>query len=64
VVRALGGGHRYEVFLVWDDRLFALVVAKVLRPHLAAEERYRDEVRTEAEALARLAHPSDAPHRP
>jgi serine/threonine protein kinase len=57
VVRALGGGHRYEVLLVWDDRLFALVVAKVLRPHLAAEERYRDEVRTEAEALARLAHP-------
>jgi eukaryotic-like serine/threonine-protein kinase len=57
VVRALGGGHRYEVFLVWDDRLFALVVAKVLRPHLAAEERYRDEVRTEAEALAHLAHP-------
>jgi serine/threonine protein kinase len=57
VVRALGGGHRYEVFLVWDDRLFALVVAKVLRPHLAAEERYREEVRTEAEVLARLAHP-------
>jgi serine/threonine protein kinase len=57
VVRSLGGGHRYEVFLVWDDRLFALVVAKVLRPHLAAEERYREELQAEAEALARLAHP-------
>lgn len=57
VVRKLGGGHRYEVFLVWDGRFFALVVAKVLRPHLAAEERYREELREEAEALARLAHP-------
>ena len=57
VVRALGGGRRYEVFLVWDDRLFALVVAKVLRPHLAGEDRYREELREEAEALARLGHP-------
>lgn len=57
IVRALGGGHRFEVFLVWDERLFALVVAKVLRPDLAGEERYLDEVREEAQALARLAHP-------
>jgi len=57
VVRALGGGSRFEVFLVWDDRLFALVVAKVLRPDAAGEERYRDELREEAEALERLAHP-------
>ncbi len=57
ILRSLGGGHRFEVFLVWDDRLFALVVAKVLRPHLAEQERYLDEVREEAEALARLAHP-------
>lgn len=57
IVRRLGGGHRYEVFLVWDDRMMALLVAKVLRPHLASDERYRDEVREEAEALARLAHP-------
>ncbi len=57
VLRSLGGGHRFEVLLVWDGRLFALVVAKVLRPHLAGEQRYLDEVREEAEALARLAHP-------
>jgi serine/threonine protein kinase len=57
VVQSLGGGRRYEVFLVWDDKLFALVVAKVLRPHLATEERYREEVAEEAAALARLAHP-------
>jgi serine/threonine protein kinase len=57
VVRALGGGRRYEVFLVWDDRLFALVVAKVLRPASAGEERHLEELREEAEALERLAHP-------
>ncbi len=57
VVRSLGGGRRYEVYLVWDDRLFALVVAKVLRPHLAGEDRYRHELREEVEALGRLAHP-------
>ncbi len=57
VVRALGGGRRYEVLLVWDERLFALVVAKVLRPRCAGEDRYRDELREEAEALERLAHP-------
>jgi len=57
VVRPLGGGRRYEVFLVWDDRLFALVVAKMLRPHLAEQDRYREELREEAAALEHLAHP-------
>ena len=32
VLRPLGGGSLYEAYLVWDDRLFALAVAKVLRP--------------------------------
>lgn len=32
VLRVLGGGSRYEVHLVWDERLFALTVAKLLRP--------------------------------
>ena len=32
VLKSLGGGSRYEVLLVWDDRLFAIAVAKVLRP--------------------------------
>jgi serine/threonine protein kinase len=57
VVRPVGGGRRYEVFLVWDDTLFALVIAKVLRPHLLGGERYLAELSEEAEALARLAHP-------
>ena len=32
VLRRLGGGQRYEVFLVWDDHRLAVLVAKVLRP--------------------------------
>lgn len=53
----LGGGSRYEVFLAWDERLFALVVAKLLRPHLVSDARALGELRREADALARLAHP-------
>ena len=30
--RLLGGGHRYEAWLAWDERLRSLVVAKLLRP--------------------------------
>jgi eukaryotic-like serine/threonine-protein kinase len=57
VVRSLGGGHRFEVFLVWDEALYALGVAKVLRPHLVERDRALAELREEAEILARLAHP-------
>jgi serine/threonine protein kinase len=57
VVRAVGGGHRYEALLVWDDELYALTVAKVLRPHLVEDERALRELREEAEALDTLAHP-------
>jgi serine/threonine protein kinase len=57
VVRSLGGGNRFEVLLVWDDDLYALAVAKVLRPHLADNERVLEDLREEAEILARLAHP-------
>ena len=37
VVKHLGGGNAYEVFLVWDDHRFALMVAKVLRPDRAED---------------------------
>jgi serine/threonine protein kinase len=56
-LRRLGGGTRYEVFLVWDEDLFALAVAKVLRPDVAADARALHELRREAELLERLAHP-------
>ena len=57
VLKALGGGHEYEVYLVWDDRLFAIMVAKLLRPHLLDDERSRRHLEREAQALERLAHP-------
>jgi eukaryotic-like serine/threonine-protein kinase len=57
VVRPLGGGNRFEVVLVWDDELYALAVAKVLRPHLVESERMLEDLGHEAAILARLAHP-------
>jgi eukaryotic-like serine/threonine-protein kinase len=58
VLRALGGGSRYEALLVWDEHLFALMVAKVLRPDHAGEQRALRDLRREAEALERLSHPT------
>ena len=29
--------HRYEAYLAWSDRLHAIVVVKMVRPHLAAD---------------------------
>jgi eukaryotic-like serine/threonine-protein kinase len=57
VLKLLGGGHRYEVYLVWDDKLFAVMVAKVLRPGLADDPRIVRGLRREAAALDALAHP-------
>jgi serine/threonine protein kinase len=57
VLRSVGGGSRYEVYLAWDERLFALVVVKLLRPHVAADPRALRELGREADLLARLAHP-------
>jgi serine/threonine protein kinase len=57
VVRDLGGGRRFEVMLVWDERLFALTVAKVLRPRYAESERALRELGEEARILGLLRHP-------
>jgi serine/threonine protein kinase len=57
VLKKLGGGTRFEVFLVWDDHLFAIMVAKLLRPDVAADERALYELKREAQALDALAHP-------
>jgi serine/threonine protein kinase len=56
-VRLLGGGHRYEAWLAWDERLRALVVAKLLRPDQAGEAGGRRVLAEEARLLGRLAHP-------
>lgn len=57
-VRLLGGGIRYEAYLVWDDDLHALAVAKLVRPNRITSEGTLAALVREAEALARLAHPS------
>ena len=57
IVKPLGGGNAYEVFLVWDDYFFALMVAKVLRPDRAAEPRHLRSLAAEADALESLEHP-------
>jgi serine/threonine protein kinase len=57
VLAAVGGGSRYEVYLAWDEKMFALVVAKLLRPDIVSDERALKELRREAEVLAKLGHP-------
>lgn len=56
--RLLGGGTRYEAYLAWDEELFSLVVAKVLRPSHAALDYAIEGLAAEAAVLARLSHPS------
>ena len=56
-LKSLGGGNRYEVYLVWDDRRFSVMVAKVLRPDLVEEEYALRGLRRELEALEALSHP-------
>jgi serine/threonine protein kinase len=56
-IRLLGGGRRYEAWLASDQRLRALVVAKLLRPDQAGEPAAVSVLRGEAAMLSRLAHP-------
>jgi serine/threonine protein kinase len=57
VLKPLGGGTRYEVLLVWDDLHYAIMVAKVLRPAVMADEDALRDLEREAEALRTLSHP-------
>jgi serine/threonine protein kinase len=56
-LQRLGGGSSYEVYLVWDDRLYALAVAKLLRPDQVDDAGSRSDLQREAEVLRRIAHP-------
>ncbi|HEV2076003.1 MAG TPA: serine/threonine-protein kinase, partial [Thermoleophilaceae bacterium] len=57
VLGRLGGGHRYEAYLVWDDRLYAVVVVKVVRPHLVEDAHTLSGLEAEIRVLERLNHP-------
>jgi eukaryotic-like serine/threonine-protein kinase len=53
----LGGGGRYEVYLVRDEALGGQAVAKILRPDRVEDERALNALRREAGFLERLEHP-------
>lgn len=53
----LGGGEQYEVYLAWDERLFSLVVVKVIRLTQVKNESSLRSLAREADLLDRLAHP-------
>ena len=57
-VQLLGGGRRYEAYLAWDDALYTLVVAKLVRPAVLEEPSARDVLAREARALEALNHPA------
>lgn len=56
-VRLLGGGHRYEAYLAWDDELRTLVAVKIVRPDLVDHTGVLAGMAGEARALERLSHP-------
>lgn len=57
ILKHLGGGSQYEVYLAWDEHLFSLVVAKLLRPDRVGSERDQRDIRREVEVLHQLSHP-------
>ena len=56
-LKRLGGGRRYDAYLAWDERLHAVVVCKVVRPHLVEDPRTLAGLAGEWEMLERLDHP-------
>jgi serine/threonine protein kinase len=58
VLQRLGASSRYEVYLVWDDHLLAVMVAKLLRPDRAGDPAALRDLTREAGALAALNHPA------
>jgi serine/threonine protein kinase len=57
VLKPIGGGSAYEVVLVFDEHLFSIMVAKVVRPDQLEDASTLRGLRREADALQRLAHP-------
>lgn len=56
-LRLLGGGHRYEAYLAWDEEMLSLVVVKMLRPNMLGSESALRTLAAEAAALSVLNHP-------
>ncbi len=56
-LRLLGGGHRYEAYLAWDEQMLSTVVIKVLRPNYLSSESALRTLAAEATAVTTLNHP-------
>ncbi|MDQ3766035.1 MAG: serine/threonine protein kinase [Actinomycetota bacterium] len=56
-LRRLGGGHRYEAYLAWDEKLFSLVVVKIVRPDQVDHSSVLRGLAREIRMLDRLNHP-------
>jgi eukaryotic-like serine/threonine-protein kinase len=56
-LKRLGGGRRYDAYLAFDGHMHAVVVCKVVRPHLVEDERTLRGLAEEWELLERLDHP-------
>ncbi len=56
-LKNLGGGHVYEAYVVWDDDMACLLVAKVMRPDYIESVSSRRALEREAEVVASLDHP-------
>jgi serine/threonine-protein kinase len=56
-LKRLGGGTRYDAYLAFDGHMHAVVVCKVVRPHLVDDERTLRGLAEEWEMLSGLNHP-------
>ncbi len=56
-LKRLGGGRRYDAYLAWDERLHAIVVCKLVRPHLVGDPHVLAGLSGEWEMLELLDHP-------
>jgi eukaryotic-like serine/threonine-protein kinase len=56
-IKLLGGGRSYEAYLAWDERLFAPVVVKIVRPDQVDDEATLRGLQRETDMVGRLNHP-------
>ena len=57
VMKLLGGGRRYEAYLVHDEQLLSLTVVKILRPSRVSDRGALDGLMSEYRTLQSLNHP-------
>lgn len=56
-VKEIGGGTAFEAWLAFDERLYAPVVAKVMRPEKVGDPSVHEGFAREVDTLGRLSHP-------